>query len=62
MCYLGVELNGIELFVNVLHCGAGTVFRPCDYFKALGRLCDIVGMAHPYNVDLRNIFKNQAVP
>ena len=61
MSNLGVELNGIELSVNVLHCCAGAVVSFGDNLKALRRLGDIVRMAHPNNTLFGNVLPKKAV-
>ena len=58
---LGVELNGIELSVNVLHCSTGAVVGLGDNLKALRRLGDIIRMAHPNDALLGNVLPKKAV-
>ena len=61
MSNLGVELNGINFFIGVLHSRTGAVVGFADDFVSLRRFRDVVGVAHPNSALLFNIFKQQAV-
>ena len=61
MSNLWVELNGIELSVNVLHCSTGAAVGFGDNLKALRRLGDIIRMAHPNDALLGNVLPKKAV-
>ena len=60
--HLGVELHGVEAFRCILHRGARTVGRFGDDRKALGRLGDVVGVAHPDDAVGRYARKKRAFP
>ena len=54
----GVELHSVKSAVCILHCRDGTCVGFSDDFKPFGSNGYVIGMAHPANVFLIDVFKD----
>ena len=61
MHYFGVELHSVKLLFLVFHCGNGACVGFPDDFKPFGSNGYVIGMAHPANVFLIDVFKDFTV-